>query len=448
MAMSAAKCFGWVLCASALAATSVAAAELIAGPMAGARAMRAAVVWFQADAPSEASIEYWLESEPAKITRTTPLRLSAASQFATHVRIGGLEPGQRFGYRVVLDGKPAGAAAVFSTQELWQWRKDAPDFKVAMGSCSYVNESRFDRPGRPYGAFYELFDAVAREKPDMMLWLGDNVYLREADWDSAEGMAERYRHTRRLPEMQSLLRTGHHYAIWDDHDYGPNNANASFALKQDALDLFQRYWANPSYGLPGSPGTFTHFSFNDADFFLTDGRWYRDDDGLKGQAGKTMLGSAQLRWLKNALMASTAPFKFIVVGSQVLNESPRAEGWYHFGKERDDFIKWLGEHKIDGVMFITGDRHFTALYKSAREGTYPLYDLTCSPLTSGTHNQAFERTNPRIVADTLIEDKRNFCTLEFKGSRKDRQFTINVFDPAGKRLWNRTLTQTELATPK
>jgi hypothetical protein len=31
--------------------------------------------------------------------------------------------------------------------------------------------------------------------------------------------------------------------------------------------LSHTYWANPSYGLPDTPGVFTKVSFNDVDFF-------------------------------------------------------------------------------------------------------------------------------------------------------------------------------------
>ena len=60
-----------------------------------------------------------------------------------------------------------------------------------------------------------------------MLWLGDNIYTREVDFYSLSGYQKRYTHTRNIKEMQPLLSNTHHYAIWDDHDYGPNNTDRS-----------------------------------------------------------------------------------------------------------------------------------------------------------------------------------------------------------------------------
>jgi len=42
---------------------------------------------------------------------------------------------------------------------------------------------------------------------------------------------------------------------------------------------------------------------------------------------------------------------------------------------------WLEQQRIDGVVFISGDRHFGELLKIARPGAYPLYEFTSSPLT-------------------------------------------------------------------
>ena len=54
------------------------------------------------------------------------------------------------------------------------------------------------------------------KNPDFMLWLGDNTYLRESDWNSRTGFIKRYPHTRALSELQPLLASTHHYATWDD----------------------------------------------------------------------------------------------------------------------------------------------------------------------------------------------------------------------------------------
>jgi len=387
-----------------------------------------------------------------KVMHTAPLALREDEDYVGHFTIDALEPGRTYGYRVRIDGKEQKVAQslTFRTQALWQWRSDAPDWKLAFGTCAYTNEAAYDRPGLPYGgapAAMQIYDSIARQKPDMMLWGGDYLYLREADWDSESGLRHRWKHDRGIPAVQGLLRTGHHFAIWDDHEFGPNDSNSSYPLKGESLKFFKRYFANPGYGLPETPGTFGNFLFNDAEFFLTDNRYYRDSDKLLAD-DKTMLGAVQLRWLKNALLASVSPLKIIVVGSQVTNVLNTMEGWDKFPGERADILKFLVDQKIDGVMIFSGDRHFTEMLKTERAGSYPLYELTCSSLTSGgPASLEAEKGNRQIVADTFVAE-RNFCTVDFSGASKERKLTIRSFSRDGGKLWEQVIAVSALQSPK
>lgn len=418
--------------------------RLVAGPMPGYSAMRATTIWLQGNTDSQVTLEYWPEQQPGQRQSTAPQRLTAEQQYATHIDITDLQPGTRYKYRVRLDDEPQAFSREpgFQTQPLWNWRRPPPDFRMLAGSCAYVNDTAFDRPGKPYGSGYGIFEHMAGQSPDMMLWLGDNVYLREADYDSYWGMAERYRHTRALPELQSLLRGTHHYAIWDDHDYGPDNANQAFPLKQHSLELFRRYWANPAYGLPDAPGVFTGFSFGDVDFFLLDDRYYRNADNAPQTAAKGMLGAAQLAWLRDGLLRSRAPFKIIANGSQMLNDLAGPEGWNHFRDERSGFLAWLVESSIPGVVFLSGDVHYSALFKMERDKDYPLYELSCSPLTAGPRTRDLS-ADTLLVPGTHVRE-RNYCQLDFSGPAGARLLTISVIDADGDLQWSREIASSEL----
>lgn len=113
----------------------------------------------------------------------------------------------------------------------------------------------------------------------------------------------------------------------DDHDYGTDGSDKSFIFKRESLDLFKDYWANPSYGTPETPSVFTKISYNVVDFFLLDDRYYRDTQNMPDFAQKAIFGEAQLDWLKNALLGSTASLKIIAAGGQMLNDENKYEGW-------------------------------------------------------------------------------------------------------------------------
>ena len=112
---------------------------------------------------------------------------------------------------------------------------------------------------------------------------------------------------------------------------------------------------NPSFGLPELPGVFTVVSYNDVDFFLLDDRTYRDSDRLVHTAAKSLYGAAQLRWLKNALLASSAGFKVIAGGSQFLSDRG-AESWGNFPEEKSAFLDWTVQ-KSSSYVFTSGGAH-------------------------------------------------------------------------------------------
>ncbi len=427
------------------------AGTLAAGPMVGYTDMHNTRIWVQSTQPARATVEYWparAATAEAGVHKTVQLDLTPDTDASGILAIGQLLPGTRYAYQIRLDGEPAGPVLEFATQPRWQYRDGVqpPDFTALLGSCAYVNEPDRDRSGTPYGNDYGIFQAMADKKPDLTLWLGDNTYLRENDYTHPQGIRHRYRHDRALPQLQPLLQTGQHAAIWDDHDYGPNDANSSYVFKDESLKVFRQYWANASYGLPDAPGVFGNFSFSDVDFFLLDDRWYRDSHLDVDTADKAQFGARQMRWLRNALLNSTATFKVIAGGGQFLNDLNPYEGWNHYPQERRDFLNWLERNRVPGVLFLSGDRHHTELVRLPRDKAYPLYDLTCSPLTAGTHPVAREADKPALVPGTLVGE-RNFCSLAVRGPREARVLTLKSWDARGKELWSRDIPAGELRGP-
>lgn len=439
----------WLLLA--LRATGAGAASLAGGPMAGPATAEGIGVWLMTDAPARVQIEYWPQAQPRAVQRSAPVAASPERGHTARIDLGGLQPATRYAYRVLLDGTPVelDEAPAFTTAPA---DPAAPrELLIATASCNYIPDRPFEATQDAFGAGFEIFDTVAAQRPDVMLWLGDNIYYRDSDFEPADEAAirmhQRWAATRSFAPLQRLLRTGQHVAIWDDHDYGPNNSNRDFPLKATALAHFKDYWPNPGYGLPGVAGTFTRVPLGDVELFLLDDRYYRDDDASADPA-RTMLGAAQLAWLRDALRDSRATFKLVTNGSRMLSDRPSpeqrgGEGWHNFPAERQAFIDWLSAERIDGVFFVSGDIHYTHLTERERPGTYPLTELTCSPLTARVHPHPFP---VREVPGTLVT-QRNFCTLQFSGPAGARVLRVAVWDAAGTRLWEAEFPATRLRTP-
>lgn len=430
-----------LLCA--LAAFAAAAPAWAASILHGFADMSSMTLWVQTERAARVTVELHPEGDPVK-RRRIEAATRVEDDFAAALRLAGLDPGTRYRYTVTVDGKPAGEPGRFATQPYWQFRGDPPPFTVAFGSCMYLND-RFDRPGAPWGGDFQILDAIAARAPDLMLWLGDNVYFRAPEWTSLEGMSTRYRAVRAMPELRRLARATSHVAIWDDHDFGPNDSDGSFVMKGAALEAFKRYWPNPAHGLPGVPGVFGMVTYGDVDFFLLDNRFHRFPNRYPSTADKAMFGRAQLAWLKQALVASRAAFKVVVAGGQFWNRANRHEAFHNFPVEQKALADWLLEQKIAGVVFLSGDRHLGGLWRVERPGAYPLYEFTSSPLTAGAYGSppAEERENPELVPGTLVT-QRNFGMLRVSGPRAERVLTLEAYDASGTLLWQRPISAAEL----
>lgn len=407
------------------------------GPMVGHCDMLEVTIWMQCKGPCEAAIEYWALDRPDSVLRTPSVRSSVEQAHAFDVVVRPVLPGTTYGYRPVIDGTALdlGQPLTFRTQTLWAHRTDPPPFRVILGSCAYINEPAYDRPGRPYGGDLGIFASMAARKAELMLWLGDNVYLREPDWGSRTGFLHRYTHTRSEPALQALLRTGAHYAIWDDHDHGPNDSDGSFVHSGTAREVFDLFWPNPTCGVPGVPGIGTDLSHADVDFFLLDNRTYRVPGDVR-TAEPAILGAAQLDRLIRALKYSRASFKVVAVGGQVLNSTAVFENHATVPKEREELLRRLAEENIRNVIFLSGDRHFTELSSMQLANGATVRDLTCSPLTSSAYVP--KETNDHRVEGTLVTE-RNFAELSFTGPKAERTVTITVFDSEGQQLWQRAI---------
>lgn len=404
--------------------------------MLGYNTMREVSVWVQFEKEMNLQFVYY-NVNGIKKHQTSSYRTSNENSNVAHFIAKDLEPGTEYSYQILMKNDHSILTeGTFTTQALWQHRKDPPNFSFATGSCTYVNQKEYDRPGEPYGKGLSIFQHIDSLRPSFMLWLGDNIYLREPDWSSKSGIYQRYTHFKAQPELQDFWKNTHHYAIWDDHDYGPNDADRSFVNKDISLQAFKDFWANPSYGVNGKRGITSQFSFNDLDFFLLDNRYFRSPNKrLSGT--REILGKEQIDWLIDALVNSKASFKFIVVGGQFLSPAAVHENHATFNVEREFLLDLIQKEKLKNIVFLSGDRHKTELTKMELDSGLVVYDYTCSPLASKAYNTSEEGNTLRMQGTHV--DTQNFGFLSLNGTYENRELSIHTYDAEGKLIWKRKI---------
>ena len=408
---------------------NIQAQKILSGPMKGYLAMRETSIWVQTDKQANVQIKYWPVNKPNSSTVTPGVSTDFEMGNVVTITLQNLELNTEYEFRVLLNKKEVKPTFTqkFKTRSLWAYRTDPYDLTFVTGSCAYINEEQYDRPGKPYGGQYQIFESMADRHPEFMLWLGDNTYLREPDWDSKSGIVHRYSHTRQTKEMQKLLTTTQNYAIWDDHDFGKNDSERSFYLKSITDQVFKAFWPAVNFGAGGTAGITTFFDWSDCEFYLMDDRTYRTPQGPDGE----MLGEKQLLWLIESLRYSKARFKFVCIGSQVLTSVKAKENYPTFEKEHKALLDNLDKYNIKGVIFLTGDRHFSEVTKYTTADGDDFYDFTISPLTSGTETQKDD--NIYAIKGSLI-GVRNFAEIKVVGIKEERHVEVRFFDSDGKEL--------------
>jgi alkaline phosphatase D len=402
-------------------------ARVLHGPMIGAVTPDQIDVWVRVSGPNDVQIEYGPATGGAELRRTPIQRARKEDDYAVVVPVRDLAAGTAYRYRVIVAGAPDmnQEPMGFFVANTAPASGERAAFSVAFGSCVRVER----HPVQP------IWSSIQARRPDLMFWLGDNIYADTLDPDI---LAECYQRQRGLPELQSLLRSVPQLAIWDDHDYGLNDSDKGHPGKAESLRVFQRYWANPAYGLPGTPGVFFSYTYGGVDFFFLDNRYHRDPAGGPAGPTKSALGAEQKAWLKAQLRASRAPFKVIVSGQPWSDEKgPGGESWEAFADERSELFSFIREAKISGVILLSGDNHVGELncLPESKNGGYDLFEVSGSPLAQDPAVSWLNyRTVPRIRQ--VYFGGSNFGLLSFDLTQADPVLTITLHDVQGNRVWS------------
>lgn len=267
--------------------------------------------------------------------------------------------------------------------------------RLATGSCN-----RQDLP-------QPLWDAILEFKPQLWVWLGDNIY---GDTDDMAVLASKWAEQKKKPGYQRLLEFCPVEGIWDDHDYGRNDAGFEYAWKKESQKLFLDFLDVPAE----SPrrkrsGIYSSRTFGPQGrqvcVILLDVRSHRD----KPHSGGDILGEDQWAWLESTLASSKAQIHVICSGSQILPSEHRFEKWNDYPGSRGRLFKLIACSKGTGIVLLSGDRHFGEISSMENpSGGTRLYEMTTSGLTHSYKNFRGEANSNRL-GEPFVE--RNFGTL-------------------------------------
>ncbi len=409
----------------ALAAPGTGRPRLLLGPLLGPPTETAITLWGMTSGAFEVVVEYADNPLLRDARQAEPVRAREQDGFIVRPRMTGLKPDTEYWYRLLVEGRAHDRQDVplgrFRTTPRPGRRQD---FSVGYGSCANY----------AYDPIQPIWNAVAEHRPDLFFNLGDNIYC-----DAFEPFVLdfEYQRQRDVATYQDVARNVPQLAIWDDHDFGLNDHDRTNPIKADALAAFKKYWVNPAYGLPDTPGVFFAYSYGAVDFIFTDGRYYRDPNAEADGPGKTFLGKDQLAWLKQTLKESRGVFKVLACGSGwSKNKGPGGDAWSSCLTERNEIFNFIRDEKIEGVILISGDTHigeFNCIPWS-EQGGYDLFDLVSSPISSRQSHSWLKR-EPEIRLRTppyTIGPNAGLMRFSFDD---EPSMTWWLVKPDGKATW-------------
>ena len=411
-------------------------ARLFAGPVIGSVTTTTAKIWIGYRGKGKNAVILGDTSTHKLYYPSNYSYLASGTKVALTFDFTGLQPGHVYNVLVSIEGWKTNAKASFRTLS----DTAVKDFSFVLGSCALLNTD-ITRGVFP-GTKDLIFRAMRRRPSDFMLWLGDNVYYMTAkQYSTVGGMFERNMSVRaKFLPLKRFLLSMPQYAIWDDHDFGPNDANGSWRNKDSALMIFKSFWPNTYPDQPKFKGNYFSFRHYDAEFFMTDDRYYRQPEGDSAR----MLGEDQMVWLKNKLLMSDASFKFIAIGTQVLNDNVFGETYKQYPKERQELFDFITKNNIKGVIFLTGDKHYAEINRMEVNG-YPIIDFTSSPLTSPVLPRWIlhaSKNKNRIPGTDYAH--HNFGRITLTGAPGNRNCKLEILGRWGKKRRELIINQSEL----
>ena len=326
---------------------------------------------------------------------------------------------------------------VFSTSLALFMPVEAMAQKILFGSCSHQDKAM------------PILNAINRENADLFIFLGDNIYGDTTDMDD---MAEKYQRLGKNPGIKTLREKTPTIAIWDDHDFGENDAGVEYKQKERSRKLMLDFWQesknSPRYRR--SDGIYTAYMYGENDkkvqVILPDLRWNRPALNSVGMAdyqlkrkpnnmgpyspseerNASMLGEAQWQWLESELQKPSA-IKIIGSSLQLLPEFTGWESWANFPSDRNRLLALIKKHQVNGVIIISGDTHWGEMSKVTQNLDYPLWEVTSSGLT-----EEWKEVSPNKHRVGKFTHSVNYGELLIDWQQADPSIKLSLKDVDGK----------------
>lgn len=207
-----------------------------------------------------------------------------------------------------------------------------------------------------------VFDRIVQASPDLFIALGDMHYasLESADPDDH---LDQYARALSQPGQAALFGSVPTAYVWDDHDFGPNDADSTSPSRSAVAAAYRQ--AVPHYGVAADTDASIAqaFTVGRVRFVLTDTRSQRTDE--------TMLGAGQLAWLLTELETAARTHALVVWVNPtpwISTDEESGDDWSTYPVERREIADAVVAAGIDNLVMLSGDAHMVAIDDGRNSG--------------------------------------------------------------------------------
>jgi phosphodiesterase/alkaline phosphatase D-like protein len=262
----------------------------------------------------------------------------------------------------------------------------------------------------------EMWAAVAKSTPELMIFNGDSCYVDQRSDGTVEGMWDRHVQTREMLDVFKWDQLVPVLTTWDDHDVGVNDADMYAPYLAVARENFNTMFkSDPVAGLNQTMATTKSLDYS----FTAFGMRFIMLDDRSNKADGQMYSQIEEQWLKNEISTSPGPV-WLVNGTQFF-------GGYLLGAESVEDtatqqlyrIMNMGKAAKSPMVLMSGDVHFSELMELEPELMgYRSYELCSSAIHSRTvPGQQYRSHNPRRLQST---SRYNFMSIEMRAPETNR----------------------------
>jgi alkaline phosphatase D len=317
--------------------------------------------------------------------------------------------------------------------------------RIAFGSCG---DQHYPQP---------VLDLAIRQKPDVFIYLGDNIYSDTYEMDTLQA---NYKMLGARPEFQRLKAATTIIATWDDHDYGWNDSGRHYPFKEQSKQFFLDFFGDQGdSSLTKHAGIYHTVNLDKQgkriQIIMPDLRTFRDkllpyngnrandkrfnyelDYSPYTNGDSSLVGEEQWQWLEQQLLLP-ADLRIIASSTQFGITHNGYEAWANFPHEQKRFLELIKKTKAEGVIFISGDVHYAEISKLTESGLYPIYDVTSSGITS---TWEFATPNDNRIDGPVMENHVGLLLIDWS----HENITMQIHDVSGTIRINRQIPLTAL----